>query len=200
VRHAIASSRGLIERSRSAVEGSPKTLRTVRTLHHASGWLDQATARLNVAIRRLDEVTENAILFPELSAGLPAHLVETTALYIGTMGRLLETSALLEATSAQLVAAAEEGILLPDPSCYRRPAPAARIPMGRLLAPKWPSCEQVPIITIHLRRRRSSPKSGDEPSRRVTRCRAPPSLGSAPLSIAVLEKNGETSWLRIKSR
>ncbi len=179
VRRAIASSLRLIEASRRVVDASPefalqRPVRTTRRLQQVSGWLVGATRRLSRAIDTLQEATLD--LEPgDLSPDLPAHVFDATTRYLVVAARLMETSERLDITFAWLLDSAKNGLILPDPCLYRSPAPVARIPLGRLLLPKWPSSEHVPPMTIHLRRRRSTPKIADEPARRVVRGRAPPS-------------------------
>jgi len=179
VRGALASSLRLIDASQRVVDDSPefalqRPFRTTRRLHQVVGWLANANARLRRAIATLDDATRN--LAPaDLSPELPAHLLDATARSIVVAARLVETSERLDRTMAWLLDSGKSGLFLPDPCLYRQPAPVARIPLWRPLVPKWPSSVGVPPVTIHVRRRRSTPKIADEPARRVSRGRAPPS-------------------------
>jgi hypothetical protein len=189
-RRALASSLGLIECSRRVVEtseasGALRPARTTRALQRASGWLAESAARLETAGRSLQEATDSIVLAPDRADDLPARVVEATAHIIGIMFRLMETSERLDDTFAEISDAAADGTMLPDPSLYRRPAVvAARIPFGRPLVPKWPSCVHIPVITIHIRRRRTAPRTVAEPSKRVSRGRAPPFFSPASFTAA----------------
>jgi hypothetical protein len=189
-RRAIASCVGLIECSRRIVEASEESgalrpVQTTRALQKASGWIAHASAQLYTVVRSLNEASVSIAQAPEQATVLPERIILITAQYLGVAGALLATSDRLEATFAEIVAA-QPGALLPDPSLYRRPAPVARrILFARPLAPKWPSCEQVPVITIHVRRRRTAPRTIAEPSKRVSRGRAPPPFSPASSTTAV---------------
>jgi hypothetical protein len=184
-RRALASSIELIEGSRRLVEtseesGALRPVHATRGLQRAAGWLCDAAARLSTGFQTLREAAETIAVAPEHAADLPHHITEWTFQYLGLMRRIVETSDRLDASFAQIHQSAIDGTMLPDPSLYRRPAvAAARVPFGRPLAPKWPSCDHVPVITIHVRRRRSAPRTIAEPSKRVSRGRAPPCLSSA---------------------
>ncbi len=196
----IACSQQIADASERA--GATRPVHTTRELQKASNWLQEAADHLGRAARALSQTRSEAALAPETAGALPARLLEVTVLWIDTAALLLAANNRVDDTFTRLLDSIASGTaVFPDPSLYRRPvANLPRIPMGRGLVPRWPSCEHIPVITIHVRRRRSVVRAACEPPRRISRGRAPPLSRVPSHTTRVRERKGEFPWLKIQSQ
>ena len=186
---ALASSRRLVDATWSAVgQASDRAarcpIRTTRDLQRLAARLQGAMRRLEEATHGFAETTDTLLREPEQIADAPRLLMDAT-------GRRLLTAMALSDTSAQLCTVQEElledllsGAIVPERETPKRLPRIVAVP--RLISARdFLLCRRSSahdrIASIPARRRRTACRPAADAPRRISRGRAPPPVSNCLL-------------------
>jgi hypothetical protein len=160
--------------SEHSVHGRP--IRTSRDLHHASGRIVDASARLGRAATALSEMTECMAREPERAAGAPELVISSTQRWIHVAAYLQEAANDIFALHENVLGGLKSGELVPEPEPERRPRIVLvprPTPVRAFLRVRLPRVSNR-IASILSRRRRTPRPAALRVPRRSVLGRAPP--------------------------